>query len=397
MFILEEPYVSPLLLETAEKNRFSILTNSIADKFKNSYNLNILSEKSAINLFNSDENPLIYSNSENSINWVMNNFGNSNLAKNIKLFKDKNKFRELLSSIYPDFFFREYGIDELEALNIDTIVKPFIIKPTVGFLSLGVYTVSSNEEWNNTLSALKENINKFAEMFPADVVNYSKFIIEEFIEGEEFAVDAYFSKSGKPVILNIFQHPFVSENDVSDRVYITSKEIIENNLERFSDLLSKIGKLSDLKSFPMHIELRVSKSGKIVPIEINPMRFAGWCCTDTAYFAYGINVYEYYFNQLEPDWENILKGKDGNIYYMAIAEVPSNIKNSDIEDFQYSSFLNNFSNILEVRKIDYKEKPLFAIIFGQTEGNKEINEILSLKMNNYIKLKEEKTNLSKYS
>ena len=106
MFIIEEPYVSPLLLKSAEKNQFSILENDTAKKYSSSYNLNLLSDKAAIDFCKLEKEPLIYSNSENSINWVLNNFGNSNLASHIKLFKDKNKFRELLSSIYPDFFFK---------------------------------------------------------------------------------------------------------------------------------------------------------------------------------------------------------------------------------------------------------------------------------------------------
>lgn len=59
------------------------------------------------------------------------------------------------------------------------------------------------------------------------VLDTGKFIIEENIEGEEFAVDAYFNSKEKPVILNILKHIFSSENDVSDRVYFTSKSVME--------------------------------------------------------------------------------------------------------------------------------------------------------------------------
>jgi len=385
MIIIEEPYASPLLLETAEKNKFEILQNVLAEKFSGTYKLNLLNSETAVEHCKSENESLIYSNSENSINWILENLSDSACAKNIKLFKDKNKFRELLSSIYPDFFFKEYALNELDEINIDDLPKPFIIKPTVGFLSLGVYTVKSNENWPSILCELKNDAKKFADMFPSDVVNSSKFIIEEFIEGEEFAIDAYFSKSGKPVILNILQHPFVTKNDVSDRVYMTSKTIIESNLERFQSLLYKIGELSNLKSFPMHIELRVSQSGKIVPIEVNPMRFAGWCTTDIAYFAYGINVYEYYFNQLEPDWKNILEGKEGEIFYFAMAEVPANIEKSKIAEFKYDDFLDNFSKVLEVRKFDPKQHPVFAIIIAKTDNYNEISKILSLETGEFVK------------
>lgn len=388
MLVIEEPYVSPFLLKTAEKNQFAVLQNKITCKYGEEYKLNILSDVLAKEFLNSEINPLVYSNSENSINWILNNFSESDLAKNIRLFKDKNAFREILTSIYPDFFFKEYDINDLENIDIDVIPKPFVIKPTVGFLSLGVYTVNNNDEWSSVLESIKNDSGSFSDMFPDEVVNSSKFIVEEFIEGEEFAVDAFYSQSGKPVILNIFKHPFVSENDVSDRVYMTSKEIIESNIQNFTNVLEKIGKLADLKAFPMHIELRVSKEGKIVPIEINPMRFAGWCTTDIAYYAYGINSYEYYLNQLEPDWGSMLKGKEGKIYYFSFIETPSNIDKNMIEKFDYSGLLKNFSSPAEVRKFDYVNQPLFAIIFGETHSIDEINKILEINLMDFIELKE---------
>lgn len=39
-----------------------------------------------------------------------------------------------------------------------------------------------------------------------------------------------FNRDGKPVILNMMKHIFASGKDVNDRVYITSKEIVEQYL-----------------------------------------------------------------------------------------------------------------------------------------------------------------------
>ena len=41
-----------------------------------------------------------------------------------------------------------------------------------------------------------------------------------------------------------------SDTDVSDRVYTSSKEIIENNLEEFTEFAKKIGNLARVKNFP---------------------------------------------------------------------------------------------------------------------------------------------------
>lgn len=371
MFILENPYVSKLLLETLEKNRFEVLENSVAKGFANDYKLNLTNGGCQ----------KIYSNSENSINWVLENCQNSNVARLINICKDKFEFRKGLQNVYPKFFFTEIAFEDLDKVDISSFPEQFIIKPSVGFLSMGVHKVSSHSQWKSTVEQLKSEAETFAQHFPDAVLSSSKFIVEEIIQGEEFAVDAYYDEDGNPVILNIFQHPFVSEDDVSDRAYISSKEIIKDNLDMFENVLSDIGKTLGMQNFPIHIEL--IKGEDVVPVEINPMRFAGWCTTDLAYYAYGINIYEYFVSNAKPNWNEILNGKDGKIYYFAMAETPQNIDKNKI-NFDYDKLAKNFSKILDFRKIDYVEKPLFAVIFGEAQSKIEIDKILQLDVNDFI-------------
>jgi hypothetical protein len=44
------------------------------------------------------------------------------------------------------------------------------------------------------------------------------------------------------------------------------------------NILSKIGKELHLKNFPAHAEVRIDEN-KIIPIEVNPLRFGGFCTT----------------------------------------------------------------------------------------------------------------------
>ena len=48
MFILEEPYVSDLLLSTLEKNQILVLKNAISEKALNNYKLNLIDDNKAI-------------------------------------------------------------------------------------------------------------------------------------------------------------------------------------------------------------------------------------------------------------------------------------------------------------------------------------------------------------
>lgn len=385
MIILEKPYVSEFLTETLKKQNYPVLKNKSISDLKINETLNFWDENFAVEQLKAQKNALIYSNSENSINWITNNLGFTDLPKKINLFKDKVKFRELLTKIYPNFYFKEVELEELQNIDDSELIFPFVIKPSVGFLSMGVYLVKDSESWKTILKSIKSDIEKTKGIFPSEVLNSSKFIIEEYIEGEEYAIDAYYNGQGKPVILNILKHPFSSETDVSDRVYYTSSEIIRENLSKFKELLVKIGELSDLKNFPIHIELRKDKE-KIVPIEVNPMRFAGWCITDLAYYAYGINIYEYYFNQLEPDWKKILENDDNSIYYTTIADIPTDLDKKNIIKIDYEKLLTNIKEPMDIRKIDFRKHPLFAIILSKTQDYREISNILKIDFKQYIEL-----------
>lgn len=378
MIILEKPYVSDLLIETIKKNNFSVLDNEVARELLSEKNL--ISEKEAVQLCQQE---LVYSNSENSLNWISSNANGSDLEKMITLSKDKAAFRTAIKDIFPNYFFKEIDYKDLKKLSPSEIKFPLILKPSVGFLSFGVFTVQDEQEWHSVLDKLDKEIERIKGIFPLSVVNTSSFIIEEMIFGEEFAIDAYFDENSEATILNIFKHPFFDGKDVSDRVYYTSKAIITDHLSVFKDLLDKIGKTAGYKNFPFHLELRFDGKNAI-PIEINPLRFCGWCITDIAKYAWGINVYEAFFNTKKPDWDKILSSADDDIYYFTIGDIPNNIKKSDILNIDYDKYLQNISNPLTVRKIDFKNNPIFAIVFAKTSNKDEIKNILALNMSEFV-------------
>ena len=384
MLIVDNPYVSELLQETAIVNNFEILNNTKKGSITLKPELNYITSDNAANLIKNNPNHKIYCNSENSINWINENLKFTDLPDKITLFKDKVKFRQILKEIYPDFYFEEVNYDELESIQTNELKFPFIIKPAVGFLSIGVHVVNSEHEWKNTIKELKEEIEATKNLFPKEVVDTKNFIIEEIIEGDEYAIDAYFDENGSPVILNILKHPFSSGKDVSDRLYYTSKKIIQDNFIKTEKLLEEIGKITKIKNFPMHIEVRIEEEN-IIPIEVNPMRFAGWCCTDLAYFAYGINIYEYFLHQKKPNWEEIFNKVDDSEFYFNIADIPATTEKRPIKNFDYNGYLSNFSNVIEVRKIDFNKNPLFGIFFGSTPSHDEIKKLLTIDIPKYIK------------
>jgi hypothetical protein len=375
MIILAKPYVSEFLIETIKKNNFPVLNNEISDKYLD--NKYLISDKEAIEKYQKGE--LFYTNSESSIDWIAENLKNSKLSDLIEICKNKTLFRKTISKIYPKYHFREIRLDELKKINIETLNFPFILKPSVGFLSFGVYPINNKSDWQNVLSKIDDDINKLKNIFSSSVVNMTNFIMEDMIFGDEFAIDAYYNNNGEAVILNIFHHPFFDDKDVSDRAYYTNKEIFEKYYDKFKNILNKISKCADFKNFPFHLELRVDNEN-IIPIEMNPLRFCGWCITDIAYYAWNINPYEYYLKQKKPDWKNILKDKNNDYYYFTIGDIPSVIKPNGID---YENYIKNIKNPLSIRKIDYKNNPIFAVVFAKTDSLDEIKNILKLDMKKF--------------
>ena len=180
---------------------------------------------------------------------------------------------------------------------------------------------------------------------------------------------------------------FSSKDDVSDRVYITSKDIIEKNIEAFTSYLDSIGTLCDLKNFPVHVEVRCDAQGVIRPIEINPLRFGGWCSTaDMTAYAYGLNPYLAFFKGEKPDWPTLLRGKKDISYAIIVLDNATGVDGQKINNFDYDAVAGQFKTVLNVRRIDYQEYPVFGFLFVETrqENFSELENILISTLSDYI-------------
>ncbi len=389
MFFLDLPYVSRLLQDTLKKDNIPVAGTKAINVLDLIDGLNIVSEKNSIEILKQNPQIPLYCTSENSIGWISENFSFTDLPQKINLFKDKLKFRNLIKPLFPDFYFKAVGYGELDTLKYEDLPREFIIKPTVGFMSAGVHMVANKTEFQNAIKSIKTDLKELNGLYPSEVLSAEDFIIEEIIYGDEYAVDVYFNSSGEAIILNILKHMFFDDADVGDRVYTTSKDIIKENIDEFKNFLNKIGKLADIKNFPLHVELRKTEKGKLLPIEMNPMRFGGWCTTaDIAYIAYGFNPYLYYYNQKEPNWRNILKDMGNELYSIVVLDNSTGMSTKDIDFFDYKKLLSKFKNPLELRKIDFHTYPVFGFLFVKTEKEdiKELEGILASDLREFIKI-----------
>jgi hypothetical protein len=387
MFFIDEPYVSDFFKKTVKNAQIPVVETAVASRMGLCPGSKLVTEAQAIEMAMAGEPSGVYTTSENSIGWFAKHLAFSDLSGKIELFKDKLKFRQLLKPIFPDFYFQELRFQDLATFSIDDAPIPFIIKPTVGFFSMGVHKVSNRDEWPRTVASITAEIKKVEDLYPKEVMNAKSFIIEQCIEGEEFAVDAYYNSAGTPVVLGIFKHTFSSDADVSDRVYSTSKAIIERNLDDITEFLGTIGSLTGVRNFPMHVELRREQDGVLQPIEVNPLRFGGWCTTaDMTALAYDFNPYLYYYSQLKPNWPELLKGKEGKLFNIIVLDNSTGLAAAEIEAFDYEKLLAKFSKPLELRRIDYREYPVFGFLFAETPEDdfSELAYILDSDLNEFV-------------
>ncbi len=387
MILIDAPYVSDFLKTTIREHDLPVVGTKAAAAFGFDAGPQVISEDEAVARVRAAVHPRLYTNSENAIGWIARHLAFTDLPEKIDLFKDKLRFRRLTQALYPDFFFREVRREDLDDLDATTLPAPFIIKPAVGFFSMGVYKVADAAAWPETLAAIHAEMDALRGLYPPEVMDAASFIIEQNIAGEEYAFDAWFDGAGRPHIAGVYKHLFSSDADTSDRVYVTSRAIVEANLARFTDFLAEIGRLTGVQDFPLHTEVRITPDGDLLPIEINPMRFGGWCTTaDMTAYAYGLNPYVAYLHEQPPDWPALLADKGDEVYAMIVLDNSAGVPGADIAAFDYQRVAAGFDHVLDVRAIDWRAWPVFGFLFVRSSGEDapELRRILASDLREFV-------------
>ena len=366
MIFLDQPYVSAFLRETIRQHGIPVVLTEAARAIGAEELPSAITEQEAVGRALAEPEPRLYMVSESSIGWIVEHLASSALPGRIDQFKNKAAFRNVTASLFPDFQYSEIELVDLDSFDPAEFPLPFVIKPVVGLFSLGVQRVETAASWPAALAAIHADVARAAALFPNEVLDTSRLLIEQCIEGREYAIDAYFDEDGEPVLLSVLEHIFSSENDTSDRVYVTSAEIVRANLERFTRHLEDIGRLFDVRNLPVHVEVRVDAEGEIWPIEVNPMRFGGWCTTaDLTNHAFGVNPYACFFEQERPNWDVVLGDTQGQVFAIVALGNSTGIEGRDIRSFDHDALLAHFERPLELRNTDFGRYPIFGFVFTQ--------------------------------
>lgn len=368
MVIIDAPFVSEPLLEWLADSQHPVLGNAFATALESdrSLGLNLVDAVEAAARVNAGER--VYTNTENALEWLLENTDNEPMKKTIRLFKDKAAMRDRLAGLDPDLFFATFGRDELTKVDASSLPLPVVLKPAVGFCSMGVYVIEDAKDWQRALADIERCEAQWHERYPESVVGGETYLVESYLTGQEYAVDAYYDEQGKAHVLNVLRHDFASTDDTSDRMYLTSAAIVGEMAAPLEAWLDAANEVVGARNFPVHVEVRAEADDaggvRIAPIEFNPLRFAGLGGTDVALYGMGLRTYQAYLEDAPVDLPQLFEGRGQDAFVMSLLNPAPEADLS--RPFDYDAFEARFTNVLSLHRFDPNVTGSYGFLFLRT-------------------------------
>jgi hypothetical protein len=274
----------------------------------------------------------------------------------IESLKDKYIFRKTITSIYPEYQYQFVKASEIENL---IITQKSIIKPVKGVFGTAVRTIDRDTDLKNLATELTTELRRNEGIFSDGVLSKEDFLVEEYIEGEEYAVDMFYDTDGNPYILNICHHPIPENKAYLHILYYFSKEVFDRIYTKAKHFFVQLNKILNVTNITMHCEFKLD-DGKLMPIEINTLRYGGMGFGNMVFHALEINPYTYFLNNLEPDWQTIWEDKPEDIFCFFIAYNGANI-NLNEDRPNRERLKQQFTEVLLECSFDYQTQLTFGI------------------------------------
>ncbi|MGB3639060.1 MAG: ATP-grasp domain-containing protein [Rivularia sp. (in: cyanobacteria)] len=347
--------------------------------------INIIKDVEAAS-FLKDKNAVVIMNWEASLSFILDNLPQQNLDR-VNAFKNKAIFRELVKELYPNLFYLELTREALQDFRFPESVETVVIKPSFGTTSIGIRTVDRQQEWEKAVNSVLKDIDIAKEHMNPTMLNDSSFLVEEYVEGDEFACDGFWDANGKTVITGIYQHPFASSLDVSDTLYYTSTKVVAETIEQTMQVLDHIGNKLNIRRFPFHFEFRKSDN-KIFPIELNPLRFGQVALPDITEYAFGFNPYDLFFTDKAPDWDSLLADSNSKVYAFVLASIPAKYEPEKYW-FDKESFCNSFGDkLLNYLPSNPEITPFFGVAHIVVDNVEDVLKYVSLDFESFLRNRE---------
>ena len=163
-----------------------------------------------------------------------------------------------------------------KAEEAEGMVFPVIVKPRDNSGSRGVKLCRSKEE-------LEASMNEALEVSKLDTV-----LVEEFIEGPEYSIEGL-HHDGKSEVIQFTEKKTTEFPYNVELGHIQPANISEENKQKISEIVSKIGKALKFDNCPSHTELKINERGIFV-IETSPRLGGDYITSTLTPLSTGVNV-----------------------------------------------------------------------------------------------------------
>ena len=338
------------------------------DEFKNSNLIVITGDK-------------VYAPTESALEIILDRSEDTTFTNAVNLLKDKHKFRQLMSNMYPDFFYKKVNLDELEITKLDRS-KKYIVKPTKGFFGTAVKELNKETDISEITKEIRSELAENSRYFSESILSKNELIIEQFVQGEEYAVDMYFNENGRPEIMNIYHHPIPEKNEYFHVLYYTNKEIFDRFYNRLKAIFIELNEHLNIINFPIHAEFKL-ENDKLIPIEMNPLRYGGFGLADLTYHAFGFNPFNAFFENFKPNWQEIwdIRNEYHFGWVLGYNGTDIDVKTHTPNDEAYLHYLGDTIHYVE---IDHQENPVFSIAYIKDNCSASLQRLLKTEFNDFF-------------
>ncbi|MGD1843016.1 MAG: ATP-grasp domain-containing protein [Thermonemataceae bacterium] len=316
--------------------------------------------------------------SEATLTTVLDSLADETKISAIKSMKDKYLFRQLLAEIYPKL---AYEIVDFDAISNLKITGKKVLKPAKGCFGTAVKIIDENSNLAQITQEIKAEIDRNASVLSDSVLSKNKFILEDYIEGEEYAVDIFYDALGEPHVVGIYYHPIPANEAYLHMIYYTNKAIFDKVYDQAKAFFAQLNVKLQLKNTALHAEFKLAQT--LIPIEINAMRFGGMGLGNMIYYSLNVNPYQYFIEEKSPDWRKIWeKHPEGNFVFF-IAYNGTHIDKSKQQP-NLDKLEGEFTKILNKTIFDYQKQLAFGV-YTLAESTENIEKLLKIDFNECFK------------
>jgi ATP-grasp domain len=298
----------------------------------------------------------------------------------IEVLKNKYTFRKMLNVIYPDYQYQFIKFQDIVDLKI---TQKSVIKPVKGVFGTAVRIIDRDTDLPNLAMELQAELSKNVDIFSESVLSKSDFIVEQYLEGEEYAVDMFYNNMGVPCIVNIYHHPMPKNQAYLHMIYYSSQEVFDDIYAKAKYFFIELNQVLDVTNIPMHGEFKFD-GDRLMPIEINTLRFGGMGLGNLVFHTLKVNPYTYFLNDIEPDWQTIWQDNSVDLFafFIAYNGINSNANNTQPNRERLKQ---KFTKILLERTFDHQNQLAFGI-YCLKETKQNISTLLEIEFDDFFEL-----------